>query len=104
MPGDAFIVGIVCQPTTEKFAPTSDSHRRVSLHTVLPNPVSRPPRVEEYSRGSAENPMSYAELRAKFDENASGILSAEQRDALADEIDKLERLPDTSTIVQLAIS
>ncbi|MBV8846229.1 MAG: hypothetical protein JO307_25770 [Bryobacterales bacterium] len=48
--------------------------------------------------------MSYAELRAKFDENASGILSAEQRDALADEIDKLERLPDTSTIVQLAIS
>ena len=32
--------------------------------------------IEEYNRGSAENPMSDAELRAKFDDNASGFLSA----------------------------
>ena len=39
--------------------------------------------VEEYNRGSAENPMSQAELRAKFDDNASGLLSADERDRLA---------------------
>ena len=39
--------------------------------------------VEEYNRGSAENPMTYEELRAKFDDNAGGFLSAEQRDRLA---------------------
>src|SRR5262249_36644920 len=35
--------------------------------------------VEEYNRGSAENPMTYKELRAKFDENASGFLSGDAR-------------------------
>ena len=34
--------------------------------------------VEEYNRGSAENPMSDAELRAKFDDNASAYLTAAQ--------------------------
>ncbi len=32
--------------------------------------------VEEYNRGSFENPMTYQELRAKFDDNASGFLSS----------------------------
>ena len=32
--------------------------------------------TEEYNRGSAENPMSEAELRAKFDDNAGGVLAA----------------------------
>lgn len=49
--------------------------------------------IEEYNRGSAENPMTYHELRAKFDDNASGFLSSEQRDRLANEIDRLETLP-----------
>ena len=30
--------------------------------------------IEEYNRGSAENPMSSAELRAKFDDNAGAFL------------------------------
>ena len=42
--------------------------------------------IEEHNRGSAENPMSDVELRAKFDDNASGFLSATQRDRLAREI------------------
>ena len=32
--------------------------------------------VEEYNRGSAENPMTEAELRAKFDDNAGSVLDA----------------------------
>lgn len=58
--------------------------------------------VEEYNRGSAENPMTYQELRAKFDENAGGFLSADARRRLADEIQRLETLPDAELLVQLA--
>ena len=48
--------------------------------------------LEEYNRGSAENPMSYEEIRAKFDENASGFLSAARREKLARDIMALETL------------
>jgi 2-methylcitrate dehydratase PrpD len=60
--------------------------------------------VEEHTRGSAENPMTYAELRAKFDENASGFLSKEQRDRLAESIGVLETLSDAKVLVDFAIS
>jgi 2-methylcitrate dehydratase PrpD len=55
--------------------------------------------VEEYNRGSAENPMTYEELRAKFDDNASAFLSAAQRDRLAADIDHLETLPNANILV-----
>jgi 2-methylcitrate dehydratase PrpD len=149
-PVTAFIVGIVCEPTEEKFAPASDSHGRVSLQYSLaealyhgalgkaaysvesrtnpqilalarrvqyrvdpdyPGPgrfkgavkiVLKDGRefeeVEEYNRGSAENPMTYQELRAKFDDNAGGFLSVEQRDRLAAEIGRLESLPVASAL------
>jgi 2-methylcitrate dehydratase PrpD len=152
-PVTGFIVGIVCEPTEEKFAPASDSHGRVSLQYSLaealhfgtlgkaayrveslknpeilalarrvqyhvdpdyPGPgrfkgaakiVLKDGRefetVEEYNRGSAENPMTYRELRAKFDDNASGFLSAEQRDHLAEAINRLETLPDSSTLAEI---
>jgi 2-methylcitrate dehydratase PrpD len=58
--------------------------------------------IEEYNRGSAENPMSEAELRAKFDDNAGGFLSAAQRDRLAQDIAGTENLPDARTLVDLA--
>ena len=58
--------------------------------------------VEEYNHGSAENPMSYQDLRAKFDENASGFLDAAARDRLAAEIRNLDRLPDAKVLVELA--
>ncbi|HTB16651.1 MAG TPA: MmgE/PrpD family protein, partial [Bryobacteraceae bacterium] len=55
--------------------------------------------VEEYNRGSAENPMTYEELRAKFDDNARGFLSLEQRDRLAGDINRLELLPDAAKLI-----
>ena len=58
--------------------------------------------VEEYNRGSAENPMGYAQLRAKFDENASGFLPPGRTSELADAISRLEQLPDASSIAALA--
>ena len=147
----SFIVGIVCEPTSEKWAPASDSHGRVSLQYSLAEALYRgelgknayraeslrhpeilalarrveyyadpqfpgPGRfkgavkitlkngrtveeVEEYNRGSAENPMTYEELRAKFDANASGFLDVAARDRVADEIMRLEQLPDASVLL-----
>jgi hypothetical protein len=47
--------------------------------------------------------MTMAQLRAKFDENATGVLSATERDRLAAEIDQLDDLNDASVIVERAI-
>jgi 2-methylcitrate dehydratase PrpD len=58
--------------------------------------------IEEYNRGSSENPMSYAELREKFDRNAEGFLREEQRDRLAAEIQRLESLPAANALLDLA--
>jgi 2-methylcitrate dehydratase PrpD len=154
-PVTAFIVGIVCEPTEEKFAPATRSHCRVSLQYTLAEALWRgelgkdahadeyrlnpdvlalarrvhyhvdpsypgPGRfkgaaritlqdgrvfetVEEYNRGSRENPMSEAELRTKFDENASEFLDADARLRLADTIGRLETLDDVSTVCRLAV-
>lgn len=153
-PVTGFIVSIVCEPISEKHAPASDSHGRVSLqysvaealhagelgkhaysdhsrrdpeilglarkirYHVDPN-YPGPGRfkgavkvtmkngtqfeeVEEYNRGSAENPMTYAELHAKFDENASGFLSPAERAHLAEQIQRLELLQEARILVELA--
>jgi 2-methylcitrate dehydratase PrpD len=153
-PVTEFIVGIVCEPTEEKFAPASDSHGRVSLQYSLAEALThgslgknayraeslRNPDIlalarkvtyyvdanypgpgrfkgevritlkdgrsfhelEEYNRGSAENPMTYEEIRAKFDENSSGFLSSARRDKLASLIQYLETLADASELVKSA--
>jgi 2-methylcitrate dehydratase PrpD len=154
-PVTAFIVGIVCEPTAEKFAPASDSHGRVSLQytvaealyhgalgknaysaTNRANPeilaLARrvkyyvdpnypgPGRfkgaakvtlkdgrtfeeIEEYNRGSAENPMTYDEQRSKFEENSAGFLDALQRDALIDQIAHLEELRTAKSLLQIPV-
>jgi 2-methylcitrate dehydratase PrpD len=58
--------------------------------------------VEEYNRGSAENPMTADELRAKFDDNAGSVLDAAARARLADAVAALESLDDAGAIVALA--
>ena len=58
--------------------------------------------VEDYNRGSAENPMTDAELRAKFDENAGGFLSKAARDRVADAVFSLDALADARSLVDLA--
>ena len=60
--------------------------------------------VEEYNRGSAENPMTYEEIRGKFDENASSFLPQAARDRLADEIHRVEQLSNASMLVGLTIA
>jgi 2-methylcitrate dehydratase PrpD len=60
--------------------------------------------VEEYNRGSAENPMTYEEIRQKFDENASSFLPQAARDRLAEAIGQVEQLSSASAIVGLTIA
>jgi 2-methylcitrate dehydratase PrpD len=59
--------------------------------------------VQEHNRGSAENPMTPDELRAKFDENAAGVLSPSERDRLAEAVDILEQVDDLSMLVGLSM-
>jgi 2-methylcitrate dehydratase PrpD len=59
--------------------------------------------VEEYNRGSRENPMSDADLRAKFEDNASAFLDAAQRARLADTIARIESLEDASDLAPLFV-
>jgi len=151
-----FNVSIVCEPSAEKCAPSSQAHCRVCLQYTLAealytgalgknaygdatrlnpdvlalarkveyfvDPAYPGPgrfkgavrvtltggrvltEIEEYNRGSAENPMNDAELRAKFDDNAGGFLSAAQRDRLAQAVAGTENLPDARTLVDLAMA
>jgi len=46
--------------------------------------------------------MTYDELRAKFDENAGAFLSAQSRTRVADEVRRLDLLPDAKTLLELA--
>lgn len=59
--------------------------------------------TQEHNRGSVENPMTYDELRAKFDENAADRLDGERREHLADWIANCEHLGDASALVELII-
>jgi 2-methylcitrate dehydratase PrpD len=153
-PVAAFIVPIVCEPLSEKLAPASDSHGRISLQYSVAEAFVRgalgrhayseqslhdpeilglarrvryhvdatfpgPGRfkgavtvtlksgkvlteVEEYNRGSAENPMSDAELRAKFDENAEGLQDRVARDRVAEAVMTLDTAADARALVDLA--
>jgi 2-methylcitrate dehydratase PrpD len=59
--------------------------------------------TQEHNRGSAENPMTYAELRAKFDDNASDILDPEARDHLAEWIANVEHLGGVSPLIDMTM-
>jgi 2-methylcitrate dehydratase PrpD len=57
--------------------------------------------VEEYNRGSIENPMSDGELRAKFRENVGARLDGEAADALSDAILGVDQMEDVSRLVSM---
>ncbi len=59
--------------------------------------------IQEHNLGSPENPMTEAQLRVKFDDNASGVLSGAERDRLAAEIDRLEDLDSANEIVEWSL-
>jgi 2-methylcitrate dehydratase PrpD len=58
--------------------------------------------IEEDNRGSAANPMTEDDIVAKFDENAAGILTADQRRRLCAAILSLRDLPGADRILALA--
>lgn len=58
--------------------------------------------IEEYNRGSAENPMSFEELRAKFDDNAGAFLPVERRSELVEHIQRLDTIPAAAALLDLA--
>jgi 2-methylcitrate dehydratase PrpD len=60
--------------------------------------------VQEHNLGSLENPMTETDLRAKFDENASGVLDEAQRDRFAALVWRLDTLEDVRVLVDACIA
>jgi 2-methylcitrate dehydratase PrpD len=56
--------------------------------------------TQEHNLGSPENPMNAAQLQAKFDENAGGVLTVAERARLAEEIDRLDELDDARVLIE----
>mgnify|MGYP001807025439 CR=1 FL=1 len=57
--------------------------------------------ADEAYRGSPDNPLSDAELEDKFRDNADGILSAEQQQAVFDRVWSLEEAADVGDLLTL---
>jgi hypothetical protein len=51
-----------------------------------------------------ENPMTFDELRAKFDDNAAGFLASDERARLVETMERLEDLNDVSTLVDATVA
>ncbi|MFO1351294.1 MAG: MmgE/PrpD family protein [Gammaproteobacteria bacterium] len=60
--------------------------------------------VEEHNRGSAANPMSPAELIAKFEANAAALLSPDQRARLIAAVTAVDGMAAAGELVRLAIA
>jgi 2-methylcitrate dehydratase PrpD len=60
--------------------------------------------VQEHNLGSVENPMTEADLRTKFDENAAGVLDGPRRDRFADLVRRVETLPDARVLADACIA
>jgi 2-methylcitrate dehydratase PrpD len=60
-------------------------------------------RVEMHNRGSAQNPLSAGDVRAKFRENAVRTLDNAAIEAIIAKADSLERETDISALVDLSI-
>ena len=59
--------------------------------------------IEQHNRGSSDNPMSIADLKAKFTENATPVLSPAQIEQLGHAVLNLETCQDARQIVELAV-
>ena len=60
-------------------------------------------RVEPHNRGSAENPLSADDVRAKFRENAARTLDARAIEAIIKKVDGLEREAEIGRLVDLCV-
>ena len=56
----------------------------------------------DYPKGSVQNPMSDAEMRAKFESLAGPVIGAKRATALADAVRNLEKVSDVSVLLKLA--
>jgi 2-methylcitrate dehydratase PrpD len=60
-------------------------------------------RIEPYNRGSAENPISADDVRAKFRENAARVLDKSNIEAVIGKIDRLEQESAIGTLIDLCV-
>jgi 2-methylcitrate dehydratase PrpD len=59
--------------------------------------------IEEFNRGSRQNPMSQGEINAKFRANAGFLLSDSEADKIVHAAENIEKLPNIGELVKLTI-
>ena len=97
----ALISKIKCSPSQE--ADERDSEINLcDLEVVLRSGERKSLRVE-FHRGHWRNPMSDAEIEAKFRSMATSMLPAERVDALLKQLWKLEDLPEVGKLMQMTV-
>lgn len=60
--------------------------------------------TQEHNLGSRENPMTAAQLRDKFTDNAGTVLGAERCARLANVIDRFDELDDVSAVIEATVA
>jgi 2-methylcitrate dehydratase PrpD len=60
--------------------------------------------LEPINRGNPDNPLSKAEVRAKFEDNASRALPADRIERIFETVGRLEKLPDVATLASLFVA
>jgi 2-methylcitrate dehydratase PrpD len=55
----------------------------------------------DYPKGSIQNPMSEAEMQAKFDSLATPVIGPKKAASLAEQVLNLERVRDVSELMKL---
>ena len=60
-------------------------------------------RIEPHNRGSAQNPMTAGEVKAKFRENAARALAAEQAEAVIAAVENLDQAGSVRTLIDRCV-
>jgi 2-methylcitrate dehydratase PrpD len=127
-PVPEYQVGIVCEPAHEKHRPNSDSYSAQALadeeiltlakkveyvvDDSFPGPEQfkgevtielesgeRYTEIEDYNRGSRQNPMTEEEITEKFTTNSAELLSSIQQQSLKEKILSLESMTSAAEFI-----
>ena len=91
-------IAVRVDPEIEQKGPTFRHMARIHVETVDGRKFSH---TETHRRGSPDNPISAADLKAKFMALAEPVLGADGAAELEHEVSRLDRLDDTGRIMEL---
>jgi 2-methylcitrate dehydratase PrpD len=84
--------------------PTAPGRQQFKGWVVAETTDGRLERIEPFNRGSAQNPMSDEDIRAKFRDNAAPVLPKERLEAIVAAVDSLDHAGTLTTLIDLCVS